>query len=204
MSPSDCAHELASLAAADGTSGTLAAELTRTGRPMYLPTGNKDRGIPIEPSLEAVLDGYLESRTERHGGDSLEDLSSPLFVHYDGARLKRGRIQYVARPARYVRLRGDQVRHRRRRAPRHPRSRLARHHKPLSRRQTPNDSEKQSQPTPHSALSDKSTELRPRASRSGSVSPTATMTCNRWPHGTTGIQRRSRKQSPNPGGLSRL
>jgi site-specific recombinase XerD len=57
--------------------------------------GNKDRAIPIEPALEALIDRYLESRTGRHGGESLENPRSPLFVHYDGTRLTRGRIQYL-------------------------------------------------------------------------------------------------------------
>ena len=56
--------------------------------------GNKDRAIPIEPALEALLDRYLESRIERHSAESLENPAAPLFVHYDGTRLTRGRIQY--------------------------------------------------------------------------------------------------------------
>ena len=57
--------------------------------------GNKDRAIPIEPALEALLDRYVASRTERHGEDSLEDPAAPLFVHNDGTRLTRGRVQYL-------------------------------------------------------------------------------------------------------------
>ena len=39
-----------------------------------------------------LLDRYLDSRIERHGADSLENPAAPLFVHYDGTRLTRGRI----------------------------------------------------------------------------------------------------------------
>ena len=56
--------------------------------------GKKDRAVPIEPSLEVVVDRYLESRRERQGA-SLEDPSAPLFVHYDGTRLTRRRVQYL-------------------------------------------------------------------------------------------------------------
>lgn len=57
--------------------------------------GNRDRAIPIEPTLEALIDRYLGSRIERQGEESLENPGSALFVHYDGTRLTRGRIQYL-------------------------------------------------------------------------------------------------------------
>jgi site-specific recombinase XerD len=57
--------------------------------------GKKDRAIPVEPALEALLDRYLESRVERHGADVVEDPAAPLFVHYNGTRLTRGRVQYT-------------------------------------------------------------------------------------------------------------
>jgi integrase/recombinase XerC len=71
------------------TGPTGARRLQVTGK------GNKDRAIPIEPALEALLHRYLESRSKRHGDDALEDPAAPLFVHYDGTRLTRGRIQYL-------------------------------------------------------------------------------------------------------------
>jgi site-specific recombinase XerD len=71
------------------TGPTGARRLQVTGK------GNKDRAIPIEPALEALVHGYLESRLKRHGDDALEDRAAPLFVHYDGTRLTRGRIQYL-------------------------------------------------------------------------------------------------------------
>jgi len=57
--------------------------------------GKKDRAIPVQPALEAVIDAYLATRAERHGEDALRDPSAPLFVHYDGSRLTRGRVQYL-------------------------------------------------------------------------------------------------------------
>ena len=57
--------------------------------------GKKDRAIPVEPALEAVIDRYLQSRAERHGAETLEKPAEPLFVHYDGTRLTHGRVQYL-------------------------------------------------------------------------------------------------------------
>ncbi len=57
--------------------------------------GRKDRAIPVQQGLEAVLDRYLQTRVDRHGPEALEDPSSPLLVHYDGTRLTPARIQYV-------------------------------------------------------------------------------------------------------------
>ena len=59
--------------------------------------GNKDRAIPIEPALEALIDRYLQSRAERHGEQALEDPSAPLLAHYDATRLTRGRVQYTVK-----------------------------------------------------------------------------------------------------------
>ncbi len=57
--------------------------------------GRKERTIPIEAGLDALIDRYVASRVERHGAEAIEDSDSPLLVHYDGTRLTRGRIQYV-------------------------------------------------------------------------------------------------------------
>jgi site-specific recombinase XerD len=57
--------------------------------------GKKERMIPLQPGLEAVLERYLHSRTERHGPDALTDPAAALLVHYDNTPLTRGRVQYV-------------------------------------------------------------------------------------------------------------
>ena len=57
--------------------------------------GKKERMIPLQPGLEAVLERYLDSRQERHGEDALKDPSAALLVHYDDSPLTRGRVQYV-------------------------------------------------------------------------------------------------------------
>jgi len=149
--------------------------------------GNKDRAIPIEPALKMLLDRYLQPRIERHGAHSRENQAAPLFLHYDGTRLTRGRIQYEVervymgaglgrRGARrssgvhaapHTRLTGNRVRHRRRRAARHPRPRLAGDPPAATSTTTPSDSDKQSKPIPHNAPCGRSADaptefLRPR------------------------------------------
>lgn len=57
--------------------------------------GKRDRSIPIQPALEALIDDYQRTRRERHGDDALEDPHGPLLVHYDATRLTAGRVQYV-------------------------------------------------------------------------------------------------------------
>jgi site-specific recombinase XerD len=57
--------------------------------------GKKERMIPLQPGLEAVLERYLDSRRERHGSDALTDPAAALLVHYDNTPLTRGRVQYV-------------------------------------------------------------------------------------------------------------
>ncbi|HEX8159258.1 MAG TPA: tyrosine-type recombinase/integrase, partial [Solirubrobacteraceae bacterium] len=57
--------------------------------------GKKERMIPLQPGLEAVLERYLDSRQERHGEDALKDPAAALLVHYDNTPLTRGRVQYV-------------------------------------------------------------------------------------------------------------
>jgi integrase/recombinase XerC len=66
--------------------------------------GNKDRIVPIEPALIAVLNAYLVSRAARFpatargraGDDELNrwPASAPLFVGHDGHRITRGALQY--------------------------------------------------------------------------------------------------------------
>ena len=56
--------------------------------------GGKERAVPVEPELEAVIDEYLESRTAKFGGRD-PGRSDPLFVGGDGERLGRGGLQYL-------------------------------------------------------------------------------------------------------------
>ncbi len=66
--------------------------------------GNKDRAVPIEPALIAVLSAYLVSRAARFpatprrrtGGAELNrwPANAPLFVGHDGHRITRGALQY--------------------------------------------------------------------------------------------------------------
>jgi site-specific recombinase XerD len=53
--------------------------------------GNKERTVPLEPEVEAIVDLYLASRRARFG----ERLTPPLFVDYKGAPLTRGAVQYM-------------------------------------------------------------------------------------------------------------
>ncbi len=67
--------------------------------------GGKERAVPIEAELLAVIEAYLDSRairfpggTKRKAGDSTSALSrwparSPLFVGRDGERITRGTLQ---------------------------------------------------------------------------------------------------------------
>jgi site-specific recombinase XerD len=56
--------------------------------------GGKERAVPVEPELEAVIDEYLESRAAKFGGRE-PGRSDPLFVGGDGQRLGRGGLQYL-------------------------------------------------------------------------------------------------------------
>jgi len=66
--------------------------------------GNKDRTVPVEPALIAVLTAYLVSRVvrfpaaarRRAGENELNrwSASAPLFVGQDGQRISRGALQY--------------------------------------------------------------------------------------------------------------
>jgi site-specific recombinase XerD len=83
--------------------------------------GGKDRRIPIEPSLIAVLEQYLDSRLTRFpaaskprspsGGLAAWPPRSPLFVGADGNRITRGTLQYrVRRTFRNAGIDGDRAR----------------------------------------------------------------------------------------------
>jgi site-specific recombinase XerD len=56
--------------------------------------GGKERAVPVEPELEAVIDEYLTSRATRFGGRE-PGRSDPLFVGADGNRMGRGALQYL-------------------------------------------------------------------------------------------------------------
>lgn len=56
--------------------------------------GGKERAVPVEPELEAVIDEYLKSRAARFGGRE-PGRSDPLFVGADNAPLGRGALQYL-------------------------------------------------------------------------------------------------------------
>jgi integrase/recombinase XerC len=66
--------------------------------------GNKDRAVPIEAALIAVLTAYLTSRAARFpatprrraGANELNrwPADAPLFVGHDGHRITRGALQY--------------------------------------------------------------------------------------------------------------
>jgi len=59
--------------------------------------GNKDRAIPIEPALEALLDRYLQWRSERHGTDSLDDPTARQLSTTTAAGSRAGPIQWRSR-----------------------------------------------------------------------------------------------------------
>ena len=56
--------------------------------------GGKERAVPVEPELEAVIEEYLESRTARFAGRE-PGRADPLFVGTDGERIGRGGLQYL-------------------------------------------------------------------------------------------------------------
>jgi len=55
--------------------------------------GNKERTVPLEPEVEAILSDYMESRLRRFPGRIAPD--APLFVNNKGERMKRGALQYL-------------------------------------------------------------------------------------------------------------
>lgn len=55
--------------------------------------GNKERTVPIEPEVEAVITAYLESRQRRFPGRVAADAT--LFVANSGEPMKRGALQYL-------------------------------------------------------------------------------------------------------------
>lgn len=55
--------------------------------------GNKERTVPIEPEVEAVIATYLESRLRRFPGRIAD--SDSLFVSNSGEPMKRGALQYL-------------------------------------------------------------------------------------------------------------
>jgi len=56
--------------------------------------GGRDRSVPIEPPLEAVLEAYLASRRARFGHRRLARRAA-LFVDTRGEPLQRGGLQYL-------------------------------------------------------------------------------------------------------------
>lgn len=70
----------------------------RTGERRFVVRGkgDKERVVPFEEALEAVLEKYLRSRIERFGADSV-DQSSPLFVSRHNQRLTHNAVQYLVR-----------------------------------------------------------------------------------------------------------
>lgn len=55
--------------------------------------GNKERTVPVEPEVEAVLAAYLESRLRRFPGRLAA--TAPLFVDNRGQVMGRGALQYL-------------------------------------------------------------------------------------------------------------
>lgn len=55
--------------------------------------GRKERTVPVEPEVEAVVVAYLESRRRRFPGRLTSD--APLFVGTDGKAMRRGGLQYL-------------------------------------------------------------------------------------------------------------
>ena len=84
--------------------------------------GGKDRRIPIESALVAVLEHYLDSRATRFpatakrrsspgGGLAAWPPAAPLFVGADGDRISRGTLQYrVLRAFRRAGIDADRAR----------------------------------------------------------------------------------------------
>ena len=69
--------------------------------------GDKDRTVPVEPELLAVIDEYLASRARRFPRSSKPKIhglaawpaNAPLFVGHDGQRITRGALQSRVRRA---------------------------------------------------------------------------------------------------------
>ena len=57
--------------------------------------GGKVRPIPIDASLEAVIDAYMRSRVERFPREDLDHPSVPVFVDGRGRRLSVDQIRYI-------------------------------------------------------------------------------------------------------------
>ncbi|MBB5157604.1 tyrosine-type recombinase/integrase [Saccharopolyspora phatthalungensis] len=57
--------------------------------------GGKNRSIPIEDTLDVLIQGYLQSRRARFG-ERLPG-GEPLFVDHHGEPLRRGGLQYMVR-----------------------------------------------------------------------------------------------------------
>lgn len=55
--------------------------------------GNKERTVPLEPEVEAIVVEYLESRMARLGGRLRPP--DPLFVDNRGQAMRRGGLQYL-------------------------------------------------------------------------------------------------------------
>jgi integrase/recombinase XerC len=55
--------------------------------------GNKERTVPLEPEVEAVVRQYLESRLRRFPGRLAPD--AKLFVDNKGTPMQRGALQYL-------------------------------------------------------------------------------------------------------------
>jgi site-specific recombinase XerD len=55
--------------------------------------GNKERTVPLEPEVEAILVGYVESRLRRFPGRLAP--TAPLFVDNRGRAMQRGALQYL-------------------------------------------------------------------------------------------------------------
>ncbi|MFV2100846.1 tyrosine-type recombinase/integrase [Micromonospora sp. LOL_024] len=56
--------------------------------------GGRPRTVPVEPGLDAVLTGYLDSRARRFGSRKVRP-DSPLLVDRRGEPLRRGGLQYL-------------------------------------------------------------------------------------------------------------
>ncbi len=55
--------------------------------------GNKERTVPLEPEVEAIIGRYITSRLRRFPGRITADAA--LFVANDGQPMKRGALQYM-------------------------------------------------------------------------------------------------------------
>ncbi len=55
--------------------------------------GNKERTLPLEPEVEAIIDAYMESRLRRFPGRIPADAA--LFVANSGEPMRRGALQYL-------------------------------------------------------------------------------------------------------------